>query len=91
MDRYQYLLLMAACLAITLPLEFVLGARVYRRPALLVAALVPDHHYVTLVDENVEDIDFDKICEADLVCLTGMSIQDGAWARSSRRSSRAAS
>ena len=41
MDRYQYLLLMAACLAITLPLEFVLGARVYRRPALLVAALVP--------------------------------------------------
>lgn len=41
----------------------------------LLAALVPDHHDVTLVDENVEDIDFDKICEADLVCLTGMSIQ----------------
>ena len=41
MDRYQYLLLMAACVAITLPLEFVLGARVYRRPALLVTALVP--------------------------------------------------
>ncbi len=41
----------------------------------LLAALVPDHHDVTLVDENVEDIDFDKVCEADLVCLTGMSIQ----------------
>jgi len=40
-DRYQYLLLMAACLAITLPLEFAFRARVYRRPALLVAALVP--------------------------------------------------
>ena len=31
-DRYQYLLLMAGCLLITLPLEFVLRARVYRRP-----------------------------------------------------------
>jgi len=40
-DRYQYLLLMAGCLAITLPLEFVLRARVYRRPGLLVTALVP--------------------------------------------------
>ncbi len=41
MDRYQYLLLMAGCLAITLPLEFLLRARVYRRPRLLVTALVP--------------------------------------------------
>ena len=41
MDRYQYLLLMAGCLAITLPLEFLLRARVYRRPGLLVTALVP--------------------------------------------------
>ena len=41
MDRYQYLLLMAGCLAITLPLEFLLRARVYRRPGLLVIALVP--------------------------------------------------
>jgi lycopene cyclase domain-containing protein len=40
-DRYQYLLLMAGCIAITLPLEFVLRARVYRRFALLVTALVP--------------------------------------------------
>ena len=40
-DRYQYLLLMAGCLAITLPLEFVLRARVYRRPVRLLAALIP--------------------------------------------------
>ena len=40
-DQYQYLLLMAACIAITLPLEFVLRARVYRRPARLLAALLP--------------------------------------------------
>lgn len=41
MDRYQYLLLMAGCLLITLPLEFVLRARVYRRPRRLVLALLP--------------------------------------------------
>ncbi|MEM7193050.1 MAG: radical SAM protein, partial [Pseudomonadota bacterium] len=41
----------------------------------LLAALVPDHHQVTLIDENVEDIDFDRLARADLVCLTGMSIQ----------------
>jgi radical SAM superfamily enzyme YgiQ (UPF0313 family) len=41
----------------------------------LLAALVPEHHDVTLIDENVEDIDFDRLGRADLVCLTGMSIQ----------------
>ncbi|WP_377639610.1 lycopene cyclase domain-containing protein [Oryzobacter terrae] len=40
-DRYQYLLLMAGCLAITLPLEVVLRARVYRRPRRLLLALLP--------------------------------------------------
>ena len=39
------------------------------------AALVPDHHDVTLIDENVEDIDFSRLTRANLVCLTGMSIQ----------------
>jgi lycopene beta-cyclase len=37
----EYLLLMAACVAITLPLEFVLGARVYRRPRRLLLAILP--------------------------------------------------
>jgi lycopene beta-cyclase len=40
-DRYQYLLLMAACLLVTLPLEFVFGARVWRQPRRLLYALVP--------------------------------------------------
>lgn len=39
MDRFQYLLIMGACLAITLPLEFVFRARVYRRPTRLLRAL----------------------------------------------------
>jgi lycopene cyclase domain-containing protein len=41
MDSLRYLLVLAACLAVTLPLEFVLGARVYRRPRLLLATLLP--------------------------------------------------
>ena len=41
----------------------------------LLAALVPEHHGVTLIDENVEDVDFERLGRADLVCLTGMSIQ----------------
>ena len=40
-DRFQYLLVMAACLVITLPLEFVFSARVYRRPQRLLLVLVP--------------------------------------------------
>jgi len=41
MDRYQYLLLMAGCLLVTLPLEIVLGARVWRRPRRLLLTLLP--------------------------------------------------
>ncbi len=41
MDRFEYLLLMAACLLVTMPLEFVLRARVYRRPLRLLIALLP--------------------------------------------------
>ncbi len=44
MDHYQYLILMAACLVATLPLE-ALGARVYRQPVRLVRAVLP----VTLI------------------------------------------
>jgi len=33
--------LLAGCLAVTLPLELVLGARVYRRPVRLAIAVVP--------------------------------------------------
>jgi lycopene cyclase domain-containing protein len=41
LDRYQYLLLMAGCLLVTLPLEFVVGARVWRQPRRLLFALAP--------------------------------------------------
>lgn len=40
-DQYQYLALMGACLLVTLPLEFALGARVYRRVRGLIWALLP--------------------------------------------------
>lgn len=39
MDRFQYLLLMAACLVGTLPLEFLYRAGVWRRPRRLLATL----------------------------------------------------
>lgn len=38
--QYEYLILMAACVAITLPLEFVLRARVYRRLPLLLPTIL---------------------------------------------------
>lgn len=41
MDRYQYVILMAACVVLTLPLEFVIGARVWRQPARTLKAIAP--------------------------------------------------
>lgn len=41
LDSWQYLLVMAGCLLVTLPLEFVLNARVYRRWRLLLWSLLP--------------------------------------------------
>ncbi|KUO67924.1 MAG: radical SAM protein [Alphaproteobacteria bacterium BRH_c36] len=41
----------------------------------LLAALVPEEHDVAIIDENVEEIDFDRLGRADMVCLTGMCIQ----------------
>jgi radical SAM superfamily enzyme YgiQ (UPF0313 family) len=41
----------------------------------LLAALTPPGHRVTLIDENVEPIDFDRIAGADVVGVTGMSVQ----------------
>jgi radical SAM superfamily enzyme YgiQ (UPF0313 family) len=43
----------------------------------LLAALTPPGHNVTLVDENVEALHFDRLARADLVCLTGMIVQRG--------------
>ncbi|NTF84280.1 B12-binding domain-containing radical SAM protein [Rhizobium rhizogenes] len=41
----------------------------------LLAALTPAEHTVTLVDENVEPIDYDLCAQADIVALTGMIVQ----------------
>lgn len=41
MAHLRYLIVLIACLAITLPLEVVLGVRVYRRPGRLLAAVLP--------------------------------------------------
>jgi len=41
----------------------------------LLAALTPAEHQVTLVDENVEEIDYAQLERADIVGLTGMSFQ----------------
>jgi radical SAM superfamily enzyme YgiQ (UPF0313 family) len=41
----------------------------------LLAALTAGAHTVTLIDENVEAIDFDRCARADIVGLTGMSVQ----------------
>ncbi len=39
MAQYEYLILMAACVAITLPLEFLFRARVYRRLPLMLPSV----------------------------------------------------
>lgn len=41
----------------------------------LLAALTPEEHSVTLVDENVEPIDWQRCRRADIVGITGMSVQ----------------
>jgi radical SAM superfamily enzyme YgiQ (UPF0313 family) len=41
----------------------------------LLAALTPRSSTVTLMDENIEPIDFDRCARADIVGLTGMSVQ----------------
>jgi radical SAM superfamily enzyme YgiQ (UPF0313 family) len=41
----------------------------------LIAALTPAEHKITLVDENVTALDYERIAQADIVGLTGMSVQ----------------
>jgi len=41
----------------------------------LLAALTPPGHRITLIDENVEAIDFARCARADIVGLTGMNVQ----------------
>src|SRR5436305_14190810 len=41
----------------------------------LLAALTPPGHTVTLMDENVEAINYERLARADIVGVTGMSVQ----------------
>lgn len=41
----------------------------------LLAALTPDIHDITLIDEAVEDIDFDALGRFDVIGVTGMIVQ----------------
>jgi radical SAM superfamily enzyme YgiQ (UPF0313 family) len=41
----------------------------------LLAALTPPGHEITIIDENVQLIDFDLCAHADIVGLTGMNVQ----------------
>src|SRR4051794_3494668 len=41
----------------------------------LLAALTPGEHTVTLMDENVEAINYERCARADIVGITGMSVQ----------------
>jgi len=41
----------------------------------LLAALTPAEHTVTLIDENVEPINYQRCAEADIVGVTGMIVQ----------------
>ncbi|BFU90977.1 MAG: B12-binding domain-containing radical SAM protein [Nitrospira sp.] len=41
----------------------------------LLAALTPDSHAVTLIDENIEPIDYEAVAGMDIVGVTGMSVQ----------------
>jgi radical SAM superfamily enzyme YgiQ (UPF0313 family) len=41
----------------------------------LLAALTPGAHRVTIMDENIEALDFRRLARADIVALTGMIVQ----------------
>jgi len=41
----------------------------------LLAALTPGEHTVTLMDENVEALNYERLAKADIVGVTGMSVQ----------------
>ena len=41
----------------------------------LLAALTPPEHTVTLMDENVEALNYERLARADIVGITGMSVQ----------------
>ena len=41
----------------------------------LLAALTPSGHNVAIIDENIQEIDWERCARADIVGLTGMNVQ----------------
>ncbi len=58
----------------------ILGVRYWQPPLplLTVAALLPGHWSLRLIDENVEEVTDDDLLGVDVVMLTGMIVQRGA-------------
>ena len=79
MDRLQYVLLMGACVLITLPLEIWLGARVWRSPARLARSLLPAFALFVVWDlwaTRTGTWDFNPAYTLGLTLPGGMAIEE---------------
>lgn len=82
MDRFQYLLVLVLCVLVTLPLEFVYDARVWRRPRRLALALLPA--FVAFVAWDLwasasGTWDFDRRYTVGVTLPGGMAIEELAF------------
>jgi len=79
MDRFQYLLLMGACVLITLPLELCLGSRVWRQPRRLAISLLPAFALFVVWDiwaTSTGTWDFNPRYTVGLTLPGGMAIEE---------------
>jgi len=79
MDRLQYLLLMGACVLVTLPLELYFGARVWRQPWRLAVSLVPAFALFVVWDlwaTSTGTWDFNPDYTVGLTLPGGMAIEE---------------
>ena len=51
----------------------------------VLAGLTPPGHEVVVIDENIQDIDFDALAAFDIVGLTGMTVQRDRMTRDPSR------
>ena len=79
MDRFQYLLLMGACVLVTLPLERYLGSRVWRQPRRLALSLLPAFALFVVWDvwaSSTGTWDFNPRYTVGLTLPGGMAIEE---------------
>jgi len=79
MARYQYLLLMGACVLVTLPLELYFGSRVWRRPRRLALSLLPAFALFVVWDiwaTSTGTWDFNPRYTVGLTLPGGMAIEE---------------